>query len=155
MRGRKPTASIIKLVTGNPGKRPPNASEAKPAVVVPEPPESLDAVALAEWQRVTPILAEVGLITKLDRAVIATYCTAWSRWVECERMLAFTGFIVKSPKGVPMFSPYLTGSYKAMDYLCRLAGEIGLSGSARSRIRAGDVPRGADAAEEFLSGRAR
>jgi P27 family predicted phage terminase small subunit len=127
MRGRKPTASIIKLVTGNPGKRPPNTHEAKPAVVVPEPPASLDAVALEEWQRVTPILAEVGLITKLDRAVIAAYCTAWSRWVECERMLVFTGFIVKSSKGVPMFSPYLTGSYKAMDYLCRLAGEIGLS----------------------------
>ena len=77
MRGAKPKATVLKLVTGNPGRRPLNAQEAKPKTVVPEPPEMMNAAALKEWHRLTPLLEEVGLIAKLDRAIIAAYCMAW------------------------------------------------------------------------------
>ena len=38
MRGRKPTPTHLKLVRGNPGKRPLNASEPKPQLTLPSPP---------------------------------------------------------------------------------------------------------------------
>ena len=156
MKGAKPKATVLKLVTGNPGRRPLNKQEAKPEVAIPEPPELLerDEQALAEWHRVTPLLADVGLITNLDRAVVAGYCMAWSRWLECERQLKVTGLIVKSPNGYPMYSPYLAASNKALDQVRQMSEQLGLSGSSRSRIRAGDAASNYDPAEDFLSGRA-
>ena len=154
MKGAKPKATVFKLVTGNPGRRPLNAREATPKVVIPDPPAMLDELALAEWHRVTPLLAEVGLITRLDRAVVAGYCMAFSRWMECERMLKTTGLIVKSPNGYPMYSPYLAASNKALDQVRQMSEQIGLSGSSRSRIKAGDTAGDYDPAEDFLSGRA-
>jgi P27 family predicted phage terminase small subunit len=152
MRGPKPKATIVKLITGNPGRRPINANEAAPRVLIPHPPEMLKGAALTEWRRITPLLAEVGLIAKLDRAILAGYCKAWARWIECERMLESTGLIVKAPNGYPMYSPYLSAANKALDQVRQLSEQIGLSGSSRSRIKAGDVPAAFDPAERFLSG---
>ena len=147
-------ATVIKLITGNPGRRPLNKQEAQPSVAVPGPPELLKDEALHEWKRITPLLQEVGLIAKLDRALIAAYCKAWARWVECERMLETTGLIVKSPNGYPMYSPYLAAANKALDQLRMMSEQIGLSASGRSRIKAGQPPSAVDPAEAFLGGRA-
>jgi P27 family predicted phage terminase small subunit len=154
MLGPKPKPTRLKLVTGNPGRRPLNDREAKPRTVIPDPPEILKGDALVEWHRITLLLADVGLIAKLDRAVIAAYCQAWARWVECERQLVTTGLIIKAANGFPMYSPYLTAANKALDQVRQLSEQIGLSGSARSRIKASDAPGDADAAEDFLRGRA-
>ena len=154
MQGPKPKPTKLKLVTGNPGRRPLNDREATPRTVIPDPPDMLKDEALAEWRRITVLLAEVGLIAKLDRAVIAGYCQAWARWVECERQLVNTGLIIKAPNGFPMYSPYLTAANKALDQVRQLSEQIGLSGSARSRIRASDAPGDTDPAEDFLRGRA-
>jgi P27 family predicted phage terminase small subunit len=150
MRGAKPKATVLKLVTGNPGRRPLNQHEAKPQAVIPDPPDFLKDAALAEWQRVTPLLAEVGLIAKLDRAVIAGYCQAWARWLRCERELETEGLIVKSPNGYPMQSAYLAAANKALEQVRQMAEQIGLSGSSRSRIRATPPESTEDPAEAFL-----
>ena len=154
MLGPKPKPTRLKLVTGNPGRRPLNDHEAKPRTVIPDPPDMLRDEALAEWRRITLLLAEVGLIAKLDRAVIAGYCQAWARYVEAERQLVTTGLIIKAANGFPMQSPYLSIANKALDQVRQMSEQIGLSGSARSRIKAGDAPADADAAEDFLRGRA-
>ena len=154
MRGAKPKATVLKLITGNPGRRPLNQKEAKPPAVIPDPPELMKGAALDEWKRVTPLLADVGLIAKLDRAIIAAYCMAWARWIDCERMLETTGLIVKAPNGYPMYSPYLSASNKALDQVRQLSEQIGLSGSSRSRIKTNDPASEADPAEAFLRGSA-
>ncbi len=154
MRGAKPKATVLKLITGNPGRRPLNPKEAKPPAVVPDPPEMIKGAALDEWKRVTPLLADVGLIAKLDRAIIAAYCMAWARWIDCERMLETTGLIVKAPNGYPMYSPYLSASNKALDQVRQLSEQIGLSGSSRSRIKTNDPASETDPAEAFLRGSA-
>jgi P27 family predicted phage terminase small subunit len=150
MRGRKPMATALRVVTGNPGRRPLNDHEAKPRAVIPDPPDFLKGKALEEWLRVTPLLAEVGLIAKLDRAILTGYCQAWARWIECEQELEKTGLIVRAPNGYPMQSPYLSIVNKALDQVRQMSEQIGLSGSARSRIKAGDVPDEYDPAEAFL-----
>lgn len=153
MRGPKPKATVVKLITGNPGRRPVNSQEARPEVVVPEPPSILKKDALAEWKRITPLLADVGLITKLDRAIVASYCVAWGRWVECEQKIRRQGMVVKSPSGYPIYSPYFTAANKALAQVRQLAEQIGLSASARSRIKAGEPAGGFDGGEDFLSRR--
>lgn len=149
MYGTKPKPTALKLVTGNPGRRPLNDREAMPPSVIPEPPKLLAGEALREWRRVTPLLAEVGLIALLDRAIVASYCTAYARWVEAEKVLVKEGLIVKAPSGYPIFSPYLAIANRAMDQVRQMAEQIGMSGSARSRIKAADTSK-PDTGEAFL-----
>ena len=109
MRGRKPKPTILRVLEGNPGKRPLNDCEPTPPVCEPQRPDWLDEEAQAEWSRIVPELHEMGLLARADRAAMAAYCTAWSRWVQAEALVKKFGPIVKSPeKGFPMKSPYLT-----------------------------------------------
>jgi P27 family predicted phage terminase small subunit len=147
MKGRKPTPTTLKLLNGNPGKRPLNEREPQAPQGVPEIPEWLDDEAKAEWSRITIDLAEMGLLSKADRPALAAYCTAWSRWVDAEAQVKKYGTVVKSPdKGFPMKSPYLSIADQAMELMRKLLVEFGLTPSSRSRIR---VPAGGDEADEL------
>jgi len=60
----------------------------------------------------------------------------------------------KAANDFPMQSPYLSIANKALDQVRQMSEQIGLSGSARSRIKASDAPGDTDPAEDFLRGRA-
>ena len=85
--GAKPKPTALKLLEGNPGKRPTNKNEPRPKVFVPKPPAHLTDAALLEWKRVSEQLAMLGILTTLDRAVLAGYCQAYGRWSEAEQKL--------------------------------------------------------------------
>lgn len=147
MRGRKPKPTILKVLDGNPGKRPLNDREPVPNQGQPECPDWLDEEAKAEWERVVPELEQMGLLSPADRAALAAYCTAWSRWKQAEEMVRKFGTIVKSPeKGFPMKSPYLTVADQALETMRKLMVEFGLTPSSRSRIK---VPNTGGAGDEF------
>ena len=147
MKGRKPTPTTLKVLAGNPGKRPLNEREPAAPQGVPEKPSWLDDEAKAEWDRVTADLAAMGLLSQADRPALAAYCTAWSRWVEAEAQVKKYGTVVKSPdKGFPMKSPYLSIADQSLETMRKLMVEFGLTPSSRSRIR---VPAGGDEADEL------
>jgi P27 family predicted phage terminase small subunit len=151
MKGRKPKPTLLKMLDGNPGKRPLNQREPVALQGLPAPPEWLDEVAKAEWERVIPDLAEMGVLSRADRPALAAYCTAWSRWVEAEGMVKKFGTIVKSPeKGFPMKSPYLSIADQALETMRKLLVEFGLTPSSRSRIRAGGADGPGDEFDQFL-----
>jgi P27 family predicted phage terminase small subunit len=138
---------MLKVLSGNPGKRPLNEREPAALQGVPECPDWLDDEAQAEWRRITVDLAEMGLLSKADRPALAAYCTAWSRWVDAEAQVKKYGTVVKSPdKGFPMKSPYLSIADQTMETMRKLMVEFGLTPSSRSRIR---VPAGGDEADEL------
>lgn len=89
MAGRKAKPTALKLVTGNPGKRPLNENEPKPssAPAPPAPPRHLTKEARAEWARVCRELWLCGLLSTLDTSVLAAYCDSFSTWVEGRRAL--------------------------------------------------------------------
>jgi len=138
---------MVKVLSGNPGKRPLNEREPEAPQGVPEMPAWLDDEAKAEWGRITMALAEMGLLSKADRPALAAYCTAWSRWVDAEAQVKKYGAVVKSPdKGFPMKSPYLSIAEQALETMRQMMVEFGLTPSSRSRIR---VPAGGDEADEL------
>ena len=55
---------------------------------LPDPPADLDNEALAEWRRVVPVLDEMGLLTRADRAVLTGYWQSWARWMAAELTIA-------------------------------------------------------------------
>ena len=151
MRGRKPKPTLLKVLDGNPGKRPLNEREPAPRAGIPDAPEWLDEEAKAEWGRVVPELQAMGLLSAVDRPALAAYCTAWSRWVKAEEMVRKFGPIVKSPdKGFPMKSPYLTIADQALESMRKLMVEFGLTPSSRSRIKVPEGGTGSDEFDQFL-----
>lgn len=87
--GRKSKPTALKLVTGNPGKRPLNANEPIPtqAPAPPTPPRHLTKEARAEWARVCRELWLLGLLSSLDTSLLAAYCDSFATWVEARRAI--------------------------------------------------------------------
>ena len=146
-RGRKPKPTALKILEGNPGKRALNKREPKPTPEMPTPPEHLDAIARVEWDRMAVELHHLGLLTGLDRAVLAGYCDAYSLWVratqEMHAMLAEPGssLVIVTEKGYQLPHPLVAIRNKARDAMLKFGVEFGLSPSSRSRV---SVPNMAD-----------
>ena len=152
MRGRKPLPSNVVRLRGNPGKRRLNDTEPRPAGAVPSCPSYLGEVARKEWKRLARELADLGLLTRIDRGQLAAYCQAHALWVEAVQALGRYGTMVKSPNGYPMQSPYVAVANKQVDIMVRIAAEFGMTPSSRTRIRIGDRPAD-DPFETFLGRR--
>ncbi len=150
MRGRKPTPTKLKLITGNPGHRPLPPDEPQPPSEIPKCPRHLDKEARKEWRRITGEFKELGVITKLDMAVLAQYCEAYSKWAQAERMIQEKGMIFtlpaktktfkdgtveKSGGGFPIMNPYFHIANKAKDQMIKAAIELGITPSSRSRVK--------------------
>jgi P27 family predicted phage terminase small subunit len=119
-----------------PGRKPNLPTDGPPstAAEIPDPPEHLDEVAAAEFVRTAAELATVGLVEQVDRAALAAYCQAWSRWVAAEIAVGEMGLVVKSPTGFPIANPYLSIANKALSQIKAFAVEFGFTPAARVRV---------------------
>ena len=152
MRGRKPLPSNVVRLRGNPGKRRLNDAEPKPTAKIPSCPACLGEAARKEWMRLVRELAEVELLTGLDRGMLAAYCQAHALWVEAVSSIGRYGTMIKSPNGYPMQSPYVAVANKQVEIMVRIAAELGMTPSSRTRIRVGERPP-EDPFEAFIQGR--
>ena len=134
MRGRKPKPSRLKLIAGNPGKRPLNPREPRPEAHVPTCPAHLNPSAKAEWKRLARQMYDLGILTDLDRAALAAYCQAYGRWVEAERKLKETPLLIKLPSGYIQPSPWLAIANKQVELMHKYMGDLGLSPVSRTRV---------------------
>lgn len=135
MAGRRPKPTALKRLAGNPGKRPLNEREPQPVVKIPACPRHLTGEARREWRRISAELVLLGVVTVIDRAALAAYCTAWARWVDAETQVAKLGTIVRTSNGNLIQNPYLAVANRAMEQMTRLAAEFGMTPSSRSRVQ--------------------
>jgi len=139
-RGRKPLPTSLKKLRGTFRPDRSNATEPNVESGVPEPPDWLSADALAEWRRLAPQLAAAGLLTKLDRAALASYCSAWGDLCEANRTLQQFGSTYITERGVIVLHPMLKVVERSRQALRAFASEFGLTPSARTRVDARPVP---------------
>jgi P27 family predicted phage terminase small subunit len=140
----------MKRLAGNPGHRPLNENEPQPGGI-PQCPGHLDKVARKEWRRISKELIAVGLLTEVDRAALAAYCCAWSRWVAAEERIQDHGLVVKAPSGYPVQNPYVGIANTAMDQMRKFLVEFGLTPASRSRLHAEPrKPKAVDPFAEFM-----
>jgi P27 family predicted phage terminase small subunit len=151
MKGRKPTPTHLRALRGNPGKRTARRREPAPPPppAAPTPPRWLDPKARRVWRTLAPELHTLGLLTPLDLDAFAAYCLARARWKEAEDQVAKKGEVVKSPNGYPIQNPWLAIANRAAKQMADLAGEFGLTPSARTRIDA-KPPADLDPLQKFL-----
>ena len=144
MAGRKPKPTALKLLNGNPGKRPFNLDEPRIDLAQPSPPPFLNDYAKVEWGRVVGSLFEAGLMTEVDRAALAAYCQSYGRWCQAEESLskmaeqdpANAGMIIRTSNGNAIQNPLVGIANKAHGDMVKYAAEFGMTPSARSRVSA-------------------
>jgi len=128
--------------------RPPRDQEPKPPEKMPSCPKHLDAEARKEWRRTGRILQNIGLMTELDRATLAAYCDAYSRWVKATQKVQEMGMVFKKKDGTPGLNPYLRVSREAYDQMLKAGALIGMSPSSRASLKV-EPPKQKSKAEEF------
>ena len=142
-RGPKPEPTLITMARGNPSKKTDeqlNHDQPKPDPEIPPCPEHLDEEARKEWDWISKYLFKQGLISIIDKAQLAVYCQAWSRWVQAEKKIASTPWIMKTAKGGAMINPYIKIADQAMAKLSGALAAFGMSPSSRSSIKMNEMP---------------
>ena len=117
-RPAKPTA--LKIIAGNPGKRPINALEPNAGDIDAKVPADLSEAATAHWIRLAPMLAKSGVLKQSDRDLLFVYCESYATWLDS----------VKAGKL----------NVSLLSQLRQMLGEMGMTPAARSRIIV-DKPR--------------
>jgi P27 family predicted phage terminase small subunit len=165
VKGRKPKPVGLKLLAGNPGRRPlPKQPSfgAKP----PSCPAHLDATAKAEWRRIVGMLATAGVLALTDRAALAAYCQLYSRVVKLEKVVQKDGEVLSETiekrhyakggeevvqKRTKYYrSPYAIELHSAYDQMKAFIVEFGLTPSSRQRLSVDPPAPEVDPLEELL-----
>ena len=133
--GRKPKPTRLKIIEGNRGHRALPANEPKPALGAPRIPKELGREARAEWRRIVPALDRIGLLSKVDRAGLYSYCISWEQFVEA--IAASKNFKANDEE----FRYWRRLAREAQREVRAWCTEFGLTPSARGRM---DVPGAGD-----------
>jgi len=131
-RPRKPTN--LKILEGNPGKRPLPVNEPKPRPITPPCPSWLDREAKKVWNRLMPELERLHLMTIVDGEAFAAACQSWAIWVKCQRYLKKVGLTFETPNGYIQQRPEVAIGQKALADFRAFCTEFGLTPASRSRI---------------------
>jgi P27 family predicted phage terminase small subunit len=156
MRGRKPTVSVLKVLRGNPGRRPLNPDEPQPhALDETCPPELGQPVEQAEWERGIVPAIRIGQITAADRTLAVAHCVQWALWQSLVAEAARHPHVIAAGKNqYPMPNPAQVLANKTLLILTGIDEKLGFSPTSRSRVVAPPRPA-ANAADrqraEFLT----
>lgn len=147
--GPPPKPNELKVLEGNPGKRRIKNSPKPERVLGLKPPKFLGKYGLQEWKRITPELAKLGMLTKIDQAALEIYCRAYQKWREAEDFLIKSGnvYTIRADDTIDAKGNIVKGKIKYIQQvpqvsiaqqnaeLCRkMINEFGLSPAARSRL---------------------
>ena len=151
----KPTAT--KILEGTFRKDRAAKHEPKPPAATPSCPAWLNTEAKREWRRIVPLLEALNLMTKPDRAALAGYCQAYSRWRQAERILDDEGltmsFVTKAGDEIFQARPEVAIAQSSSKLMKAFLSEFGLTPASRTRISAPvKEPEQKDATRELLFG---
>jgi len=149
IRGRKRIPTGIKRKTGTLKKCRTNPAEPKPGPADSEPPEFLDDEAKAKWRELFPELSALGVISSIDRDLFMLYCSAYSNWKRANDVIKGHKQVYRTPNGAYQQIPHVSMAKGWMQMMTKLAAEMGIPATMRSRI----VPKtgkGKDEDTEFF-----
>lgn len=148
MAGRRPTPTALKVLRGNPGRRPINKAEPKPAGPVGDAPDDLEPEARAFWDRVVRELP-AGVLTAADREGLRIAAMRFGEFLHCAAAVREQGrvLVIRDDKGnvKGVYSnPYVSQASAAAREVRAWLVEFGLTPAARSKV---SVPEGTGAGD--------
>ena len=99
----------------------------------PVAPGWLSDEARAEWDRVVPELARLGVLKAEDRATLAAYCETWALFVEATAIVALEGMTIEAKQGM-LPHPAVGIARNAGRELRTWAGQFGLTPAAENSL---------------------
>lgn len=141
-RGRPPKPTALRVIQGNPGKRPLNKKEPSPdaLVEVPAPPEWFGKIAVAAWQQVAPWLIEAKILTATDLHNLEAFCMAYQRWREAQDDITKKGIVVMGAKQ-EIKNPACTVANETLRQMATFGSALGLDPAARARLKPGGTEK--------------
>jgi P27 family predicted phage terminase small subunit len=146
-RGRKPKPTEAHKREGT-FRQDRHAARAKAAAGVPDAPMSLSAEAAKEWKRVVKLLAEAGLVAKLDRSALALYCQSWADYWAAKAIVEKEGWMAVGSTGNVIEHPAAKCMQRAWAQCLQAAREFGLTPAARSSIKLGGTSKDGEGDDE-------
>ncbi len=141
--GRKTTPTALKLVTGNPGRRPLPKNEPVPIAPLGTPPSWLSPDQKKIWNQYRKVVPE-GLLKKIDTSIYLSWVVAFDLYRQANEKLIAEGLMVFSPvKRVLMQNPYLGILNRQSVVMKAACAEMGFTPASRPRIVM-DAPAKAD-----------
>lgn len=144
-RGPAPKPTALKLIAGNPGRRPLNTNEPVPPSGEPVQPAFLDASARAVWAQIVPDLAKCGLARSIDGVTLGRYCVNVVLWTEAVAFVRKNGSTYairdkptgETPGKIIAIKEYPQSAMqrKLAQLLLQIEREFGLTPAARTRIK--------------------
>lgn len=123
---RKKTPELVKKAKAGPQVLMPAGA--------PEIPRPLSPVALAEWNRVAPLLIKLGTLTDADGDALATYCDTIARYKKCQAQLDKEGMTVATTQGTSAH-PLLLEMRTCQRFMRDFENDYGMRHLARLRIK--------------------
>lgn len=125
----------LRVIEGNPSKRPIPTNVPKPAPSRPYAPRDMSAEAKVFWDYYAPKLDELGLITKLDRDNLAALCEWTVTFYEANATIREVGLLVKGQrKGDVKKNPAIQIARDASREMTRYSRMFGLSPADRTAL---------------------
>lgn len=147
--GRKPLPTKLKLIKGTarPGRMVPN--EPQPSPEMPVPPDHLAGHALSKWHELTPILFDLGLLSRADRDMLVLYCEEYTRYRDAQDVIEREGMFITTDKGNVIQHPAVGIVHKAIALMHKILVEFGMTPAARAKVSASKRPDESDPFAEF------
>jgi P27 family predicted phage terminase small subunit len=138
MTGRRPIPDHLKVVNGNPGKRPLNRKPPKTDVGAPVCPAHLSDEAKVQWGRFSVLLEQMGVLTTADGAALEQLSELYVEATTLRRDIKTNGHTLqvtstqgeKVAKANPSVAMLRAVEIRIAQYLI----EFGLTPAARTRV---------------------
>lgn len=152
--GRPRTPTALKILRGNPGKRPLNSSEPQPPPDGIAMPSHLGEVAAARWGELLPMLQATRVMTRADVEALARYCDTWEWWLAVRVKLKAEGdtYPILNDGGEIKYiaqRPEVSIAHKLAGQLRQLESDFGLSPAARASLKVEPDAKAESAIDKF------
>lgn len=157
--GRKPIPTSLKILRGNPGKKPLPKGEPQPPTDNIAPPDYLGEVARKKWDELLPLLQATRVMTRADIEALARLCDTYEWWLATREKLRKEGdsYPILNDKGEVKYisqRPEVAIAHKLAAQMHTLEADFGLNPASRTKLGVNpaalrnDPP---DALQEFLA----
>lgn len=154
MAGRRPTPTPLKLVKGNPGKRPLNESEPVPIRALPSPPVHMSDEATVAWGRLAKLLDQMGVLTEADGFGLERLAETYAEILRYRSLIEADGetYTTKGTSGDtlikanPAVAMLADADRRFKSYLV----EFGLTPAARTKVKVDGKEQNADPIDSYF-----
>jgi len=157
MKGRPRLPKKIKLLKGNPGRRPLNDREPQPLRTIPECPSHLTEEEREVWDVVSRKLYDMGVLTEVDDIALSFFCEYFNEYRKLADQVKKAGVFIKVKNGketktfvdpetgktvtkevdryIVQRSPVAAARDTAWSIAGRILADFGMTPAARTRLK--------------------